>query len=257
MNSIAIIPVRMAASRLPGKPMAKILDMPMTGHIYHRTKLATKINDVYVATCDQEIVDYVESIGGKAIMTKDTWERATERVGEATDKIEQQTGKKVDVVVMVQGDEPMIHPDTVDSMVEPFLNDKYINTVNLINKITSDEDYSNKDIVKLIHDKDGKIVWFFRQPSPYWVGKVKELPIQIQTGIIAFRRSNLTEFNNLEPTPFEKANSVDMCRFTENGYPIQTVLSDKRLFSVDTPADLELVEQKMSQDSLVKKYLKR
>ena len=255
MNTLAIIPCRMSASRFPGKPMAKILDMPMTGHIYNRTKLAKNISEVYVATCDKEIFDYTESIGGKAIMTKDTHERATERVGEAVEKIEAETGKKADVVIMVQGDEPMIHPDTVDELIQPFLDNEKIQTVNLTNEITDEDEYDNKDIVKLIYDKIGRVVWFWRQPSAYWASKMKELPIKIQTGIIAFRNQALIDFNNLEPTPFEKANSVDMSRFLENNYPIYTVNSDKRLYSVDTPADLDLVEKKLSDDELVKTYL--
>jgi len=254
MNTIGIIPCRMASTRFPGKPLVKILNMPMTGHIYKRSKMAKKLTDLYVATCDKEIFDYVESIGGKAIMTADTHERATERVGEAIDKIEAKTGEKADIVVMIQGDEPMIHPDTVDAMIEPFLADENVQTVNLTNKIGSDEEYNKKDIVKLIYDQMGRIVWFFRQPSPFWADKVRELPIDIQTGIIAFRGQALTTFNNLATTPFEKVNSVDMSRFIEHGHVIHTVSSDKRLYSVDTPEDLQVVEEKMKEDDLISQY---
>lgn len=255
MNAIAVIPCRMAATRMPGKPMAEILGMPMVGHIYNRTKMAKYITDVYVATCDQEIFDYVESIGGKAIMTVDTHERATDRVGEAVEKIEADGGQKPDVVIMVQGDEPMIHPDTVDAMIEPF-HDEKVDVANLINHITDDSEYENKDIVKLVADKDGKIIWFFRRSNPVWADRVKELPIKIQTGIIAFRRDALFKFNSLDPTMFEIVNSVDMCRFTENGQDIYVVDSDKRLISVDIPSDRDEVEERMKDDDLVSEYVK-
>jgi len=108
MNIIGIIPARLASTRLPNKPMASILGMPMIGHVYFRSKMSSILDEVYVATCDNEIVDYIASIGGKAIMTADTHERASDRTAEALITIEKETGKKVDIVVMIQGDEPMI-----------------------------------------------------------------------------------------------------------------------------------------------------
>ena len=132
MNIIGIIPSRLASSRLPQKPMADILGMPMIGHVYFRSKLSSMLNEVYVATCDQAIVDYIESIGGKAIMTADTHEHASDRTAEALLKIEQTTGEKVDIVVMIQGDEPMITPEMISASVEPLLNDQSLMITNLM-----------------------------------------------------------------------------------------------------------------------------
>ena len=111
MNICGIIPARMASSRFPGKPLARIKDIPMLGHVYLRCKMAATLDDLWVATCDAEVVDYIQSIGGKAIMTADSHERASERVAEALATIEQDTGKKADIVVMIQGDEPLVRPE--------------------------------------------------------------------------------------------------------------------------------------------------
>ena len=113
MKAIGIVPARMAATRFPGKPLVSMLGMPMIGHCYHRTRLAPGLAAAYVATCDQLIVDYVESIGGRAVMTSAAHNRASTRTAEALEIIERETGEHVDVVVMVQGDEPLIAPETI------------------------------------------------------------------------------------------------------------------------------------------------
>ena len=119
-KSLAIIPARMGSSRFPGKPMAKILGIPMIGHVYLRTKMCKELDEVYVATCDQEIFDYITSIGGKAVMTKDTHERCTDRVSEALLKVEQSQGQKYDTVVLVQGDEPLVTPNMLSTALKEF-----------------------------------------------------------------------------------------------------------------------------------------
>ncbi len=114
LNIIAIIPARMASSRFPGKPMAKIHGIPMICHVYFRTKMCPLLRGTYVATCDQEIFDCIVSIGGKAVMTADTHERCSDRTAEAMLKIESETDHKTDIVVMVQADEPMLTPEMID-----------------------------------------------------------------------------------------------------------------------------------------------
>ena len=110
MKAIGIIPARMGASRFPGKPLAKMLGMPMVGHCYHRTRLAPGLDAAYVATCDDAIADYVRGIGGNVVMTAASHNRATTRTAEALELIERETGEQIDIVVMVQGDEPLISP---------------------------------------------------------------------------------------------------------------------------------------------------
>ena len=119
MNIIGIIPARLASSRFPNKPLTKILGIPMIGHVYLRSKMCKELMDVYVATCDNEIRAYIESIGGKAVMTSDTHKRASERTAEATRKIEELTGQAFDFVVMIQGDLPSIVPEVIDQLISP------------------------------------------------------------------------------------------------------------------------------------------
>ena len=133
MNAIGIVPARLASSRFPGKPLEKMLGMPMIGHCYHRTRLAPGISSAYVATCDDAIAEYVRSIGGNAIMTSDKHTRATTRTAEALEIIERETGNKVDIVVMVQGDEPLISPETIGETLDGF-EDASVTIVNVMSK---------------------------------------------------------------------------------------------------------------------------
>ena len=143
MNIIAIIPARMGSSRFPGKPLAKILGMPMVGHVYFRSKMSKTLSDVYIATCDEEIKQYADSIGAKRVMTKNTHERCSSRCAEAMLKIEAETGKKVDAVVMVQGDEPMVFPEMIDLALEPMLKDPSIQITNLMAPIKTREEHND------------------------------------------------------------------------------------------------------------------
>ena len=132
MRVVAVIPARMASSRFPGKPMALIHGMPMIGHCYCRVRLCDALSDTYVATCDEEIFDYIESIGGKAVMTADNHERASDRAAEAMVKIEEATGEQTDILVMVQGDEPMDTPEMISEALLPMLQDDLVQVVNLM-----------------------------------------------------------------------------------------------------------------------------
>ena len=138
---IGIIPARMGSSRFPGKPLAKINGIPMVGHVYYRAKMCDILDDVYVATCDKEIEDYILSINGKSIMTSDKHKRASDRVAEALLKIESQTGESIDIIVLLQGDEPMIYPEMIDEAVRPFLEDDQVVVTNLLAPIRTLEEF--------------------------------------------------------------------------------------------------------------------
>ena len=256
MKIIGIIPARLASSRLPQKPMADILGMPMIGHVYLRSKLSNMLNEVYVATCDQVIVDYIESIGGKAVMTSDTHVRASDRTAEALLKIEKETGKKVDIVVMIQGDEPMVTPDMISASVEPLLNDESINITNLMASMSSKEEHEDPAEVKVVVDKNNFAMYFSREPIPSRKKGVEAVPMLKQVCIIPFRRDFLLEYNQMEQTPLEIIESVDMNRLLENGIPIKMVMRKEDTYSVDTKADLENVDARMKNDPLLGAYLK-
>ena len=253
-NIISIIPARMASSRFPGKPMAEIHGIPMIGHVYFRTKMCTFLSETYVATCDQEIFDYIVSIGGKAVMTADTHERASDRTAEAMLKIESEAGRKVDIVVMVQGDEPMVVPEMIEQAVKPWLDDPTINVVNLMAKIGTVEEFGDPNEVKVVVDPNSDAIYFSREPIPSRKKGAEDVPMLKQVCIIPFHRDFLLKFNKLKPTPLEIIESVDMMRVIEHGYKVRMVFADIQTASVDTAEDLARVEKLMASDTLINQY---
>jgi 3-deoxy-manno-octulosonate cytidylyltransferase (CMP-KDO synthetase) len=254
MNIVAIIPARMGSSRFPGKPMAKICGTPMVGHVYLRAAMAKNLSGTYVATCDQEIYDYVTSIGGKAVMTSDRHERASDRTAEALLKIEQATGSRVDIVVMVQGDEPMVVPQMIDEAVAPFLKDPKIQVVNLTAPIRDEADFEDPNEVKVVLDRFDDAIYFSREPIPSRKKGVSKVPMLKQVCIIPFRRDYLIQFNEMNSTPLEIIESVDMLRIIENGGKVRMVKTAFDSVSVDTQEDLEIVDGLMKGDPLFSKY---
>jgi 3-deoxy-manno-octulosonate cytidylyltransferase (CMP-KDO synthetase) len=257
MNIIGIIPARLASSRMPNKPLADILGMPMIGHVYFRSKMSAVLNEVYVATCDQEIVDYVSSIGGKAVMTADTHERASDRTAEALLAIEKETGEKVDIVVMIQGDEPMITPDMISASIQPLLENSSLNITNLMARMQSREEHEDPAEVKVVVDRNSNALYFSREPIPSRKKGVVDVPMLKQVCIIPYKRDFLLEYNSMEQTPLEIIESVDMNRLLENGIQIRMVMREEDTYSVDTIADLERVCEKMENDNLLNEYLIR
>lgn len=255
MKIIGIIPARLASSRLPQKPLADILGMPMIGHVYHRSKLCTTLDEVYVATCDKEIYDYINSIGGKAVMTSDKHERASDRTAEALLKIELDTNSKIDIVVMIQGDEPMVTPEMINDSIVPLLNDKSIKITNLMAEMNSIQEHEDPAEVKVVVDKNNFALYFSREAIPSRKKGVDDVPMLKQVCIIPFLRDFLLEYNEMEQTPLEIIESVDMNRLLENGIKIKMVLSETETYSVDTLLDLENVNKKMINDILLKSYL--
>lgn len=254
MKIIGIIPARLASSRLPQKPLADILGMPMIGHVYHRSKLCSTLDEVYVATCDSEIYNYITSIGGKAVMTSDKHERASDRTAEALLKIEKDTQSKIDIVVMIQGDEPMVTPEMINDSILPLLNDDKIKITNLMANMKTVEEHEDPAEVKVVVDKNNFAMYFSREPIPSRKKGVDNVPMLKQVCIIPFNRDFLLEYNEMEQTPLEIIESVDMNRLLENGIKIKMVFTDTETYSVDTPADLENVNKKMSNDVLLKSY---
>jgi 3-deoxy-manno-octulosonate cytidylyltransferase (CMP-KDO synthetase) len=251
---IAIIPARLASSRFPGKPMAKIMGIPMIGHVYFRSKMCKNLNEVFVATCDKEIVDYIQSIGGKAIMTSDTHERASDRVAEAMIKVETEMKKRIDIVAMIQGDEPMVLPEMIDDAIKPLLSDQGIMITNLMAPLKTREEHEDPNEVKVVVDQDDFALYFSREPIPSRKKGADKIHMLKQVCIIPFKRDFLIEFNRLPQTPLEIAESVDMLRVLENGYKVKMVHSKYETYSVDTAEDLKKVEDLMSNDPLIRMY---
>ena len=240
MKILALIPARMGSSRFPGKPMASILDKPMIGHVYERVAKSPMLSMTAVATCDQEIFDYIESIGGTAVMTADTYERASDRCAEALLKLEKTNNTRYDIVVMVQGDEPMTHPDMIEEAVQPMLDDPAIQVTNLLGKIKDIAEFEDRNCIKVVCDLNGNAMYFSREAIPTRC-KVNNIPMGKQVCIIPFRRDYLIEYTKLAPTPLEIVESVDMMRIIENGMKVRMVPTLHDTQAVDTPTDLEKV----------------
>ena len=213
------------------------------------------LNEVYVATCDQEIYDYIESIGGKAVMTADTHERASDRTAEALLKIEDSSGKKVDIVVMLQGDEPMITPEMIAATVQPLVDSEYIKISNLYADIKTVKEFEDPNEVKVVVDKNEFALYFSREPIPSRKKGILNVPMYKQVCIIPFKRDFLLEYNNMDQTPLEIIESVDMMRILENGMKVKMIFTEHESYAVDTQEDIENVIEKMKTDILIKKYL--
>jgi 3-deoxy-manno-octulosonate cytidylyltransferase (CMP-KDO synthetase) len=251
---IAIIPARMGSTRFPGKPMAKIHGIPMVGHVYFRTKMCSLLMETYVATCDQEIYDYINSVGGEAIMTSDSHERCSDRTAEAMLKVESATGGKVDIVVMVQGDEPMVTPEMIEAALNPMLADTSIQVVNLMARIKTVEEFEEPNEVKVVVDLTNRALYFSREPIPSRRKGIEDVPMLKQVCIIPFQRDYLLKFNSLPETQLERIESVDMMRVMEHGDHVHMVMTEVDTLSVDTPEELEKVVELMKEDALINEY---
>ncbi len=253
MNSVVIIPARLGASRFPGKPLANIAGIPMIGHCYFRAKLTPGIDDVFVATCDEEIAKYVHSIGGKFIMTSNTHTRASTRTAEALEIIESNTDKKIDIVVMFQGDEPLISPEDVAKTINNF-SDSSVKVVNIMSQFRSIEAFKDKNNVKVVVDKNNDALYFSREPIPSLWKESENVPHYMQTGIISFRRDALYNFNNTSETMLERVESIDLNRILESGNKVRMIPTDKLTIGVDTPDELKNAEKILLSDPIFKLY---
>jgi|WetSurSiteA1Bulk_404760.scaffolds.fasta_scaffold26789_2 3-deoxy-manno-octulosonate cytidylyltransferase (CMP-KDO synthetase) len=249
MRVLAVIPARMASSRFPGKPLASILGLPMVEHVRRRVSLCPLIHDVVVATCDPEILEAVTACGGKAVMTASTHERGTDRIAEAARSI------PCDIVLNVQGDEPLVRPEMFEPLLAPLLNEPGVLCTNLVTEIVAEEEFESTDVVKTVFDTQGNVIYFSREPIPSRskAGRMAFKKYK-QLGIIAFRSDVLQRFATLPPTPLEKIESVDMMRLIEHGYPIRIVETRFQSIGVDTPADLAQAIETMKKDPLFPSY---
>jgi 3-deoxy-manno-octulosonate cytidylyltransferase (CMP-KDO synthetase) len=244
MKILALIPARMGSSRFPGKPMALLLGKPMIGHVYERVARNPLLTLTAVATCDAEIADYVTSIGGRAVMTGSHHERASDRCAEALRMLEQEAGERYDIVVMVQGDEPMTDPEMITEAVQPMIDDPSILITNLLGKIENITEFEDRNCIKVVCDVDSNALYFSREPIPTR-SKTPVIPMGKQVCVIPFRRDFLVNYTQLAPTPLEIAESVDMMRVLEHGMKVKMIPTRHQSQAVDTPADLARVEKLM------------
>ena len=210
----------------------------MLVHIYEACKRCDTLDEVYVATPDDEIMDFCKSIDIKVIKTDIKHERASDRVKEAIDRLEI-VGEKYDVIVMIQGDEPMITSEMIDKAIEPLLNSD-VQVTNLMGYIKTKKEAKDTNTIKVVIDKNNNALYFSRSQIPHNIVGYK------QVCIIAFTNSALKQFSTLKPTELEQVEYVDMLRFLENGIKVRMVLTDNQTHAVDVLSDIKIVEKLMN-----------
>jgi len=246
MACVGVITSRMGSTRFPGKPLARILGRPMIEHIYRRSAMAARYDTILVATCDEEIRAAATAFGAPVAMTSGRHERAAERAAEAV------ADRKEDLAVLIQGDEPMVRPDMLDDLVAPLLADPALLCTNLMLPI-GDDDARDPDQVKVVCDARGDALYMSREPLPTFRYKAAG-PRWRQLGLIAFRREFLVRLMALPSTPLERAESVDMLRALEHGFPVRMVPTRHLTYAVDAPGDIARVEALMKDDPLLARY---
>lgn len=237
MKILAVIPARMGSSRFPGKPLAPLKGRPMIQHVYERAKLCAAVDEAVIATCDPEIAQAAEKFGAKVEMTASTHERASDRVAEVAARL------PADIYVMVQGDEPLITPAMIEAALKPLLEDPEVLCSNLMAPIKTEKEFEDRNTIKVLPGKNGDALYMSREPVPTRARLAfRELRPFKQVCVIPFRRDFLLLYAGLAPTPLEQAESIDMLRAMEHGYPIRLVETAEATRAVDTPEDLKLVE---------------
>lgn len=236
MKVVGIIPARFESTRFPGKPLAKILNKPMIQWVYEGAKKANSLEAIIVATDSQQIYNQVKDFGGKVALTSKQHTTGTSRVAEVARQMD------VEIVVNIQGDEPLISPYAIDTAVNPLLADSTIYMSTLKHKITDENELSNPNVVKVVTDKDGFALYFSRAlipfiPQPYTSYVYKHI------GLYVYRKDFLLKLVQLPPTTLEQAEKLEQLRVLENGYKIKVVKTNYTSIGVDTQEDLEKVSK--------------
>lgn len=241
----------MGSTRYPGKPLCDILGMSMVEHVYRRCALSKYATDLFVAACDDPIHECVEAFGGKVIMTDPDIKRPGLRVAGAAETLGLDDD---DIVVVVQGDEPMVHPDMIDLAVQPLLDESDVYVSNLCKELT-EEEWTDPGEIKVVCDLQMNAMYMSRSPIPSVVHEEQRTTWWKQVCIMPFRWHFMKRFNHeLEPTPLELQESIEMIRALQHGYKVRMVPSPYVSKSVDTEEDRQIVEQLMKEDEIYKRY---
>jgi len=256
MKTIGIIPARWKSSRFEGKVLANILGKPMIQHVWERAKEAKTLDELIIATDNDEVIKKAESFGAKVVYTSKDQPSGTDRIAEVVNPID------VSVIVNIQGDEPLIHPSMIDSLSEAILKGDGTSMATLRKRITDKHELFNPNVVKVAVDKDGYALYFSRSPIPYyrrendaqhsifdvnaWMSHhtfdIKEAVYYKHIGIYAYTKDFLFTYTNLPESKLEDSEKLEQLRALENGYRIKTIETDYDTIGVDMPDDLKKVE---------------
>jgi len=255
LKIVGMIPARYAATRLDGKVLLDIAGKPMVQHVYEQASKAELLDEVLVATDDERVRNVVQGFGGRVEMTSPKHPSGADRLAEVARRYE------CDLIVNIQGDEPMIDPAAIDAAVQPFLDDPELRICTIATPITTIEEHNDPAAVKVVIDRDGWALYFSRAPIPYFrldpgaqqPDEPRQHPKSGLTplkhiGLYVYRREALLWFAGLEPTPLEQTEGLEQLRARENGCPIRVVKVDYSPIGVDTPEDLAKARKLMSRE---------
>lgn len=240
MKIIGVIPARYKSSRFPGKPLADICGKPMIWWVYQQCLKVEDFDSVYVATDDTQIFETCNKLDINVIMTSDKHPTGTDRIGEVARKIH------ADLIVNIQGDEPLLEPDTIRAAIKPFYDDENLQITNLMTKITDPVDVVNFTVPKVITNKEGIGIYLTRSPAPYPKGSIG-YDYYKQVCVYGFKPEALEFFCDYGEkngkARVEAIEDIEILRFIENGYKVQYIEVDSDTVAVDTPNDLEKVRR--------------
>ena len=249
MKITAIVPARYASTRFEGKALADIKGKPMVRHVYERTALAQLVSEVIVATDDERIATAVRAFGGRVVMTSRDHNTGTDRLAEVA------AGLDSEIVVNVQGDEPLIEPAMIDEAIRPLVEDSAIVMGTLKSRIRNLHDFLSPNVVKVVTDRNGFALYFSRSPLPNFRDKWNDLKDEAfnsgkllchkHVGLYVYRRDFLLQYARMAPTQLELSEKLEQLRVLENGYRIKVVETAYESIGVDTPGDLEKVLEKL------------
>ena len=244
MKILCVIPARYASTRLPGKPLADIAGKPMICRVYDRAVQAKCLSEVVVATDDQRVQQAVEAHGGKAMMTAKDHPTGTDRLAEVAAAY-----PDIDLIINVQGDEPLIEPSIIDALAAAFDSDSDLKMATVMTEITDEAEQMNPNNVKVVTDRNGYALYFSRSLLPYPRYR-KGVPVYKHIGIYAYKREFLLHYAKMAPTPLEETEALEQLRALENGYRIKVIRTDHRFVGVDTAEDLAMVNKIYRQQDL-------
>ena len=237
---VGIIPARWASTRFPGKPLADLLGKPMIQHVYERARQARCLQRLLVATDDRRIFEAVAAFGGEAVMTRADHATGTDRLAEVASNLD------VDIVVNIQGDEPLIEPEVIDAAAAPLISDPTIPMGTLRARITDLAELHDPNVVKVVVDRNDFALYFSRAPIPHARdATAADTVYYYHPGLYVYRKEFLLTYASLPPTPLEQTEKLEQLRALEHGYRIKVVETHHRPLSVDTPEDLESVRRLM------------
>jgi 3-deoxy-manno-octulosonate cytidylyltransferase (CMP-KDO synthetase) len=240
MRVICVIPARYSSSRFEGKPLADICGKPMIQRVYERVLRSGTVSDVVVATDDERIFEAVKGFGGKSVMTSTAHRSGTDRIAEAVSRL---SAADRDIIVNIQGDQPLFEPSQIDEVVKPLLDDPSVDFSTLIYRIRREEEISDTNAVKVVFDRDHFALYFSRSPIPYCRDAGGSPVYYKHHGIYAYRKSFLITFTKLEEGFLERLEALEQLRAMEHGHRIKVVETLRDSIEVDTPQDLERVRR--------------